>query len=74
MMGKEGGKRIPRAPAPVISPSEGLSPYFAEVSTGINSGPKARMVTPEPPVKAVKNAQTKMVTMAGPALNCPTKD
>ena len=39
----------------------------------MRSGPRARMVTPEPPVNEVKKAQTSTVTKGGPIRYCPTK-
>jgi len=38
---------------------------------GINNPPRARIVTPEAPVKEVKKAHTREVTIAGPPRNGP---
>src|SRR5258708_38590655 len=65
MTGRLGGKSIPKEPAEVSSPRASFSLYFSAIKIGINRPPRARMVTPEPPVKQVKKAQTRAVTMAG---------
>ena len=71
--GRQGGSRTPSDPAPAISPSAPRSSCFAASSNGMTSPPSARMVTPEPPVKAVKNAQARTVTIAGPPRRCPVQ-
>ena len=53
-------------PAPVSRPMEVRSEYRAASSTGMSTPPSARMVAPEAPVNEVKNAQTRVVTIAGP--------
>src|SRR5579871_879553 len=73
MTGRLGGKSIPREPAEVKRPRASRSLYFSAKRMGISRPPKARMVTPEPPVKAVKKAQTQAVTMAGPPRREPKK-
>ena len=62
----QGGKSSPSEPAPVSSPNADFSENFAAISTGISSPPRARIVTPEAPVKEVKNAQTSTVRIAEP--------
>ncbi len=47
-----------------MSPSENRSRYPSASSAGSSSPPSARMVTPDPPVKTVKNAHSAAVTMA----------
>src|SRR6266849_5386612 len=71
MSGRHGGKSSPIDPAPVMSPRESFSEYFAPARTGMSSPPSARMVTPEAPVNEVKNAHANTVTIAGPPRNCP---
>src|SRR4030095_2703476 len=64
--GRHGGNKSPSAPEPVNKPTASRSEYRAERSTGRSSPPSARIVTPDAPVKEVKNAQTSAVTIAGP--------
>ncbi len=54
--GKLGGKRSPKDPAVVISPKENISEYPSSIKTGYKIAPSAKIVTPDPPVRAVKNA------------------
>ena len=54
--GKLGGKRSPKDPDAVISPREKTSEYPSSTKIGYNIAPRANIVTPEPPVNAVKNA------------------
>src|SRR6185295_11219450 len=69
--GRHGGSRMPSEPAAVINPSALRSEYWAETRTGISKPASARIVTPDPPVNEVKNAQIKAVAMAGPPRNQP---
>ena len=62
---------MPSDPAEVSSPKASLGLYFSAKRMGMRSPPRAKMVTPDPPVKQVKKAQTKAVTMAGPPLSHP---
>ena len=71
MTGRLGGKSKPKEPAEVNSPNEFLSVYFSAIRMGMRSPPKARMVTPDPPVKEVKKAQTKAGHDGGAALHGP---
>src|SRR6185369_6397553 len=73
MTGRLGGKSMPRDPALVKSPRASLSLYFSAIKMGIRRPPSARIVTPEPPVKQVKKAHTREVTMAGPPRREPKK-
>ncbi len=43
------------------------------MSTGISSRPSARIVTPDPPVNAVKNAQPSTVATAAPPRQWPVQ-
>src|SRR5207247_6434846 len=72
--GRQGGKRRTSEPAPVSSPSEAFSVYPLASGTGMSKPPSASIVTPEAPVKEVKKAQIRAVTIAGPPRNCPTSD
>ncbi len=65
-MGRLGGKRSPREPDVVISPSENFSLYPSFLRIGKSNPPRAIIVTPLAPVKAVKKAQITRETMATP--------
>ena len=54
--GKLGGKRSPKDPDAVISPREKTLEYPSSIKIGYKIAPSAKIVTPEPPVNAVKNA------------------
>ena len=66
MMGKLGGYKSPRLPEEVNKPSENLSGYFPFIKEGKSKPPKAMIVTPEAPIKAVKMAHENNATMANP--------
>ena len=66
MINRLGGSKIPRLPDAVSTPRENRSLYPCLISTGNMSPPSARIVTPEPPVKVVKKAQTHMAATAVP--------
>ena len=72
MTASDGGKSSPSDPADVRSPVVNFGVYFRSMSIGNKSPPIARMVTPLPPVKLVKNAHTTMATMAIPPGSQPT--
>ena len=72
MTASEGGNNSPRDPADVRSPVVNFGVYFRSRSIGNKSPPIARMVTPLPPVKLVKNAHTTMATIAKPPGSQPT--
>ena len=50
----------------MIRPREKFSPYFSFIKIGYNNAPKAIMVTPEAPVRAVKKAQTSNIAKGIP--------
>ena len=56
----------PKLPDDVTRPMLNLSLYPASVNAGYSNAPSATMVTPDAPVKAVKNAQATKATMARP--------
>jgi hypothetical protein len=63
MIGRLGGKSSPMLPEEVSSPMENFSGYFiCSDRTEKSMPPRARIVTPEAPVKDVKNAQ--IITVA----------
>src|SRR5262245_55970454 len=71
MSGSAGGQSRPNDPDAVSNPSEKRSGYPSASSAGSSSPPSARIVTPEPPVKIVKNAQTNAQTTAVPPGTAP---
>ena len=71
MTAKLGGKSKPILPDAVTKPSENLSGYFSFKRTGYNIPPRARIVTPDAPVNAVKNEHVKSVTIASPPVVHP---
>src|SRR3990172_3650242 len=64
MTGRHGGKRSPSEPEAVRSPRENLSVYRSARRAGNRIPPSATIVTPEAPVKVVKNVHTSTVTTA----------
>ena len=66
MSGKLGGKSRPRLPEVVIRPSENVSGRRSFLRAGRSRPPKATIVIPEAPVKAVKRADMIMAMMAKP--------
>ena len=66
MAGKLGGNNKPNDPDTVISPKENNSEYPDFLNKGYKSPPRAKIVTPEPPVKAVKNPHNKTTTTGVP--------
>ena len=64
--GKLGGNKRPIEPETVINPSEKSLEKPSLISIGINNPPNAKIVTPEPPVIAVKNPHIITKTMGVP--------
>ena len=62
--GKLGGNNNPKDPDTVMRPNENNSEYPDFLSNGYNNPPKANIVTPDPPVNAVKNPH-KITTING---------
>ena len=52
--GKLGGNNNPNEPETVINPNENERLYPSLINKGINNPPNANIVTPDPPVNAVK--------------------
>src|SRR3989338_10703140 len=71
--GREGGNKSPRLPQVVTIPKLNFSEYFSEIKIGYKSPPIAIIVTPDAPVKAVKKAQVRRVTIATPPGTHPTQ-
>ena len=72
-MGRLGGKSSPMLPEPVSNPvaKSSLKPRW--MRTNDRRPPRARIVTPEPPVNVVKKAQSRMLITARPPGNQPKK-
>ena len=66
MAGKLGGNNKPKDPETVMRPRENNSEYPDFLNNGYKSPPKAKIVTPDPPVKAVKNPHNKTTTTGVP--------
>jgi hypothetical protein len=66
MRGRLGGKRRPSVPEVVRSPRENFSGYFPLSKAGKRIPPKAMIVRPVAPVKAVKMAQVIRAMIASP--------
>ncbi len=64
--GRLGGKSNPRVPEVVNRPSEKTSGYFPRVIAGSRIPPRAMMVRPVAPVRAVKIAQEIRAMTASP--------
>ena len=73
MMGRLGGKRRPNVPELVTSPRENFSGYFPCNRAGRRMPPKAMMVRPVAPVRAVKAEQVMRAMMDKPPGNQPRK-
>src|SRR4030042_846082 len=73
MMGKLGGKRRPNVPELVTNPRENFSGYFPCNNAGRRMPPKAMMVRPVAPVKAVKAEQVMRAMMDNPPGNQPSR-
>src|SRR4030043_808117 len=73
MMGKLGGKRRPNVPELVTNPRENFSGYFPCRKAGRRMPPKAMMVRPVAPVKAVKAEQVIRAMMDSPPGNQPRR-
>jgi len=71
--GKLGGNNNPNEPDTVINPNENRSVYPSFRSNGYNKPPNANIVTPEPPVNAVKNPHNNTITMGVPPGIQPNK-
>src|SRR4030042_7113713 len=74
MIGRRGGKRRPNVPELVTNPREKFSGYFPRNSAGRRMPPKAMIVRPAAPVKAVKAAQVMRAMMDSPPGNKPRKE
>src|SRR5882757_10370226 len=72
MSGSAGGNSSPSDPDAVKSPSANRSRYPSLRSAGNNTPPSARIVTPDPPVKTVKNEHSTAQTTAVPPGIQPT--
>jgi hypothetical protein len=73
MMGRLGGKRRPNVPELVTKPRENFSGYFPCTIAGKRIPPKAMMVRPVAPVRAVKAEQVMRAMMDNPPGNQPRK-
>src|SRR4030042_6840855 len=73
MMGRLGGKRRPNVPELVTNRSENFSGYFPCNSAGNRMPPKAMMVRPVAPVRAVKAEQMMRVMMDNPPGHPPRR-
>ena len=73
MMGRLGGKRRPNVPALVTNPRENFSGYFPCNKAGRRIPPKAIMVRPVAPVRAVKAEQVMRAMMDNPPGNQPRR-
>src|SRR5512136_1073710 len=73
MMGRLGGKRRPNVPELVTNPRENFSGYFPCNNAGRRIPPKAIMVRPVAPVRAVKAEQVMRAMMDNPPGNQPRK-
>jgi len=71
MRGRLGGKRSPKVPEVVRRPRENLSWYFPCFSAGKRIPPRAIMVSPVAPVRAVKMAQANKEIIDSPPGNQP---
>ena len=69
--GRLGGNSTPSELLLVIRPSALRSLWPTPISNGNNSPPSARMVTPDPPVNAVKKAPAQIATAAAPPRTFP---
>jgi hypothetical protein len=66
MRGRLGGKRRPKVPDVVSNPRENFSGYFDLSMAGKRMPPRAMMVRPVAPVRAVKVAQVTRAMMESP--------
>src|SRR4030065_2569143 len=66
MRGRLGGKRRPSVPEVVRSARENFSGYFPLSRAGKRIPPRAMIVRPVAPVKAVKTAQVSRAMIASP--------
>ena len=57
--GKLGGNNRPKEPATVMRPKEKTLLYPSFINIGKKRPPSAKIVTPDPPVSAVKKPQSK---------------
>jgi hypothetical protein len=73
MMGRLGGKRTPNVPELVTKPRENFSGYFPCNNAGRRIPPKAIMVRPVAPVRAVKAEQVMRAMMDNPPGNQPRR-
>src|SRR4030042_3858347 len=73
IMGRLGGKRRPKVPELVTNPRENFSGYFPCNSAGRRMPPRAMMVRPVAPVRAIKAEQVMRVMMDNPPGNQPRR-
>src|SRR5512136_1395492 len=71
IIGRLGGKRTPKVPELVTNPRENFSGYFPCCSAGRRMPPKAMMVRPVAPVKAVKAEHVMRAIKDNPPGNQP---
>ena len=64
--GRLGGNNNPIDPETVISPNENDLLYPSFINIGKSSPPNANIVTPDPPVRAVKNPHKKTIITGVP--------
>jgi hypothetical protein len=74
MIGRLGGNNSPMLPEAVNNPVLNFLWYLLLIKTYDKRAPKARIVTPDAPVKVVKKAQTRIAIMARPPGNQPKRD
>src|SRR5512135_2483388 len=73
IMGRLGGKRRPKVPELVTNPRENFSGYFPWSNAGRRMPPRAMMVRPVAPVRAVKAEQVMSAMIDNPPGNQPRK-
>jgi hypothetical protein len=73
MSGTDGANKTPKALALVTKPMPRFSGYPAFINKGNSKPPKANIVTPLPPVKAVKQEHSKAVATTVPLAPCPSR-
>ena len=64
--GRLGGNNNPTEPETVIRPKENDLLYPSFINIGSSKPPKAKIVTPEPPVNAVKKPHNKIIITGVP--------
>jgi hypothetical protein len=73
MMARLGGKRRPMAPDAVTRDSAFSREYPLPVRITVKRPPRARMVTPDAPVKVVKKVATRTAAITAPPRSQPTE-